>query len=222
MAIQTVGYREDFAARLDQGLKLRLKPKGRMQQAMLCRETGFGRTTLHGWRNGTQAFSLPALLRMDEVLAAHGMPGLFAEVTAPSRARWDAERLPLDSLKDTIRGEFLRSWMAGGEPVELAAKMGLIPHATLLAVIDGNFFSVHAGSETEVDDKAVHGKPLMDRADKDYAGLVYAHMKTTLGEPTLWRMKSKQVSYTRLAVPGRSLVLTLPFDPDVPPGYKVR
>jgi hypothetical protein len=221
MSSHAIDYKAEYARRLDAALTKRLPKGGKVSMVQVASAANRSRSTLYAWRAGKQEFSLPELHGLDVALERFGLGGIYGEVTGEPANTWRDERLPLDDLRDARRGEFLRAFLAGADPVETAAKMGLMPHATLLAWIDDQFYSVHQGSATEVD-KSVHGKRLGDRADKNYAGLVYAHMKTSLGQPTLYRMKSAMVSYTRLAVPGPDIVLTLPFDPQVPPGFKVR
>jgi len=210
-----------FASRLRRGLEDRFKPHGPVTLLGLSKLSGHARNSIRGWMTGQRGFSLDELLRLDTSCAAMGAPGLYAEVTALEPGRWESERLPLDALQDKRRGAFLKAWRAGGDPLEIAGALGLLPHATVLARRGGDFVSVHVGSALRID-RGVLGRVLLDRADRDYAGLVNAQMQTTRGEPTLYRMTGPSLHYTRLAVPGAELVMTLPFNESSPKDFKVR
>ncbi len=221
MAAQLTGYKAEFAGRLDRGLASRLRPKGRLLLTQLCRDSGFSRNTLHAWRTGSQGFGLPALLVLEQACAAAGLPGLYDDVVAARGGVWKAERLPLETLGSGIQRDFLTAFSGGADAVELVANMGLMPHATLLATEGQDFISQHVGSALPVD-RSVLGRPVLDRHDRDYARLVQAHLETSRGSPTLYRLQGPGHSYTRLAVPAARLIVTLPFDAESPDGWRVR
>ncbi len=218
---QATDYKRQIADRIDKGLERRLQPRGELSLSAISRAAEMSRTKLREIREGKRHVTLTDVLLLDQALTQAGEGGFYQSVTSLSNGRWKDERLSLDELNDVPRREFLRAFRAGGDPIETAGKMDLLPHATILVRQGNDFVSMHIGTELPID-QSLRWRKLLDRADADYAGLVDMQMRATLGEPTLYRLKSRLHSYTRLAVPGRGCVLTLPFDPVVPKNWKVR
>jgi|GEM_PF-6899884 len=218
---QTAEITQQIGVRIKQALEQRLRPRGELSLTAVSRAADMSRFKLREIKDGKRDVSLTDICLIDRALSRAGEAGFYQAVTSVANGRWQDERLSLDEMNDVPRREFLRAFRAGGDPIEVAGKMALLPHATILVRQGNDFVSMHIGTELPVD-QSLRWRKLLDRADADYAGLVDMQMRATLGEPTLYRLKSRLHSYTRLAVPGRGCVLTLPFDTVVPQQWKVR
>jgi len=207
----TASISADYAHRLRGAIEARCQPQGPLSINRLAAAAGRSRNTLKGWMGGQHDFSLTDLAALDVAAAQLGAGGIYAEVVRLTPQRWQHRRLPLAALHDRKRIRLLQAFEAGDDVLALVGRLGLLDHATLLMPRGNDFISTYVGQKLPVD-RSVIGRPLLDRSDRDYAGLVQAQMETTRGMPTLYQLSSDLHSYTRLALPVQGMIVTLPFD----------